>query len=273
MINAVTSPTNLTSQVITGTVDELATVHVATDTTASDGDAAVVDGVWTYEITGLAEGDNNITVTATDGAGNVSTETTAITVDVTQPTLEADGVEVDYTHVDVTYSEAVIGGDIIANYTADSGLVIIGVTNTSGNTYRLTTGQHEVGILYTITASGITDLVGNAIDSGADTASFTRSVNSAPTRPTVNTPVNNAEVAVLTPTLVVNASTDADGDEVTYTFEVSEASGFVSVTASVVGVTSNGTTAAWTLSKELEENRRYYWRALASDGDLNSQWM
>src|SRR3972149_9587165 len=45
------------------------------------------------------------------------------------------------------------------------------------------------------------------------------------------------------------------------------------MTASVSGVADNGTTASWTLSTELEENMRYYWRALAGDGNLNSAYM
>src|SRR3990167_5830931 len=261
-----------------GTVQRrLATVYIETDTTASDGNATITPStdvdVWTYEITGLVEGVNNITVTATDGAGNSAEATASITVDVTAPMLEAAAVEADYTHVDVTYSEAVIGGDIIANYTADNGLVIIGVTNTSGNTYWLTTSQHVVNVTYTITVSGITDLVGNPIDSGADTAAFTRSVNSAPTRPTVNAPADGSEVAVLTPALVVNASEDADGDEVTYTMEVSTAGDFGSITASAANIAGSGTVASWEVPADLTDNTRYYWRALASDGNLNSAYM
>jgi len=85
-INAVTTPTNVSSQTITGTVEAGATVNVATDTTASDGAATVTGTTWSYTITGLVEGANNITVTATDAAGNSATTTSSITYDATAPT-------------------------------------------------------------------------------------------------------------------------------------------------------------------------------------------
>ena len=84
-INAVTSPTNATNQTITGTVEAGAIVNVATDTTASDGAAIVSGNTWSYNITGLVEGVNNITVTATDAAGNTATATSSITLDTTAP--------------------------------------------------------------------------------------------------------------------------------------------------------------------------------------------
>jgi len=84
-INAVTSPTNATNQTITGTVEAGAIVNVATDTTASDGAVIVSGNTWSYNITGLVEGVNNITVTATDAAGNTATATSSITLDTTAP--------------------------------------------------------------------------------------------------------------------------------------------------------------------------------------------
>jgi len=84
-IDAVTSPTNATSQTIGGMVDVSATVYVVTDTTASDGTATVSGTTWRYNITGLVEGVNNITVIATDAAGNTATATSRISVDITAP--------------------------------------------------------------------------------------------------------------------------------------------------------------------------------------------
>ena len=56
-MNAVTSPTKVTSQTITGTVGEDSTVSVATNTAASDGPAVVTGTTWSYTITGLVEGE------------------------------------------------------------------------------------------------------------------------------------------------------------------------------------------------------------------------
>jgi hypothetical protein len=78
-INPVTTPTNPSSQTITGTTAPGVTVTVATDTSASDGSATVTGTNWSYNITGLAWGANNVTVTAMDGAGRKSVGSTAIT--------------------------------------------------------------------------------------------------------------------------------------------------------------------------------------------------
>lgn len=84
-INPVDSPTNSINQTITGTVEEGAKVYVVTDTTASDGPANAIGTTWSYNITGLVEGVNNITVTATDLAGNPETAKSSITLDTIAP--------------------------------------------------------------------------------------------------------------------------------------------------------------------------------------------
>jgi hypothetical protein len=78
-INPVAAPTNLTSQTISGTTYPESTVTVATDTAASDGTATVNGGNWSYSVTGLAWGANNITVTAMDGAGRKTVKNASIT--------------------------------------------------------------------------------------------------------------------------------------------------------------------------------------------------
>ncbi len=88
-IDSVASPIRQSSQTVTGTVEAGATVSVATDTAALDGPAAVTGTTWSYTIKGLVEGQNGITVTATDAAGNSQTATTSILLDTISPT---DGI-------------------------------------------------------------------------------------------------------------------------------------------------------------------------------------
>ncbi|UJS17063.1 MAG: Ig-like domain-containing protein [Candidatus Jettenia sp.] len=224
-----------------------------------------------YELSS-GDGEKTVYIWFKDAVGNISnTISDSIILDTTSPTLDAE--EVNYTHVDVTYSEAINSGEILSNYTANNGLVISGVTNIGGNTYRLTTTQHAVNVTYTITVSGVTDLAGNTIDSGANSASFTRATNTAPTVPTGKEPLNGSEVVVLKPTLEINASTDAEGDEVTYRIEVSNTSNFGSMTAWVEGLEGNETSASWDVPVDLTDNTVYYWKALANDGNLNSLYM
>jgi hypothetical protein len=71
----------------------------------------------------------------------------------------------------------------------------------------------------------------------------------------------------LTPALAVNAAIDPDGDTVLYTFEIYSDAG---LSALVAGATTESVN--WT-SPALSDNTMYYWRAQASDGYLNSNWM
>ena len=91
-IDPVATPTNKNVQKISGTVKAGARVHVATDTAASDGPATVAGTTWSYTITGLAEGINNITVTATDSDGRKAAKITAITYDKTPPAFTLNHV-------------------------------------------------------------------------------------------------------------------------------------------------------------------------------------
>jgi hypothetical protein len=138
------------------------------------------------------------------------------------------------------------------------------VTPTSGYSASVggTCGGNLVGTVYTTNA-----IIGACIVS----AVFT--VFSAPTTPALNSPASLSETTIQTPTLSVNASTDPNGDPITYTFEVSMASNFSNIAASSSGITASNGVASWTVSSVLSDNTVYYWRALATDGSLNSPWM
>jgi thermitase len=71
-LNGVTTPTQVTSQVISGTVEGGITPSVSVST-ATASPATVSGNSWSCTITGLAAGDHIITVQAVDAAGNVTT--------------------------------------------------------------------------------------------------------------------------------------------------------------------------------------------------------
>jgi len=85
-IDAVSSPTNIDYQTVTGTIESGATIEV-TCLTAAVGTVTTTDTTWSVEITGMDEGDNVITATATDQAGNKASDTATIVVDPTLPTI------------------------------------------------------------------------------------------------------------------------------------------------------------------------------------------
>ena len=79
-INPVTSPTNQSSQTITGSMVSGATVAVSVNTAATVGPVTYpTSTTWSCTISGLVAGANAITVTATDSTGNFTTATSSIT--------------------------------------------------------------------------------------------------------------------------------------------------------------------------------------------------
>jgi large repetitive protein len=99
------------------------------------------------------------------------------------------------------------------------------------------------------------------------TASFPLA-NAAPSTPTLNSPPSMSEVTTISPVLSVNPSSDPNGDPISYTFTVYADSGLTTLLRSMTTQTT-----AWAVTPALSDNTLYYWRALASDGVLNSPWM
>jgi hypothetical protein len=97
--------------------------------------------------------------------------------DTTPPTV-ASVEPVDYTHVDVTFSEEVdpTAAERLANYaltpTRFSGQSISAVSLASAAVVRLTFSEPLFPIAYTVTVSGVNDTAGNGM-AGEETAQFT----------------------------------------------------------------------------------------------------
>lgn len=114
---------------------------------------------------------------------------------------------------------------------------------------------------------------------GAETVSATRSFlvgvgNTPPTAPVPVSPANGAVVAATELDLVVNASTDADGDLVTLVFELDVVPTFDSGAKRSSGqiIQGGGATVSWRVAG-LVENQRYHWRVKAQDGRAESAWV
>lgn len=90
-LNPVTSPTNQTSQTISGTKEAGSTIQVSINNGPASPAATVTDTTWSTTLTGLTAGTNSIAVTATSGV-TVTTVTGSIFLDITQPTLTINAV-------------------------------------------------------------------------------------------------------------------------------------------------------------------------------------
>jgi len=97
------------------------------------------------------------------------------------------------------------------------------------------------------------------------TATF---ANSAPTIPSLASPIDSTELATLTPDLQVNPSIDTDNDALNYEYQIYSDANMTTLVASAVTLTTT-----WTVTPALSENTRYWWRARAKDAVSSSQWM
>ena len=109
-INAVTTPTSLKNQTIGGTVEAGATVAVTLGGTTTP--ATVTGSTWSFNLTGLAVGANNLTITATDPVGNKATSSAVISLLV--PDGDLDG------NASATVADAVLALRIAVGLTTAS---------------------------------------------------------------------------------------------------------------------------------------------------------
>ena len=107
-----------------------------------------------------------------------------------------------------------------------------------------------------------------------DNCSFSVAVsgNSAPYAPILISPLNGSTTSMTSPELVVQNGTDDDGDPLTYTFELWDASQSGIIT-SASGIPSGSQSTNWTVDVTLDYQTDYQWRARCFDGIDYSDWM
>lgn len=138
------------------------------------------------------------------------------------------------------------------------------------------------------------------LDGVTDLAEFTDQSDptldeSAPSTPDPLYPHPNIEVEDSTPELVIEDSTDPQGDDIDYEFEIYEDEGLTRLVASDdqvalmgapnkimlysmvadLGYTSvprGGNVTSWQVPVDLPDNTRYYWRVRSNDQDGSSLW-
>ena len=86
-------------------------------------------------------------------------------------------------------------------------------------------------------------------------------VNAEPSAPTRIAPAEGANVAELTPVLVVGNAFDPDGDALGYRFEVYEDEFLSRLVEEATDIPEGAGTTSFTMSAPLQENHLYYWRA------------
>ncbi len=102
---------------------------------------------------------------------------------------------------------------------------------------------------------------------------FVNTANDAPTAPILIAPAAGGSVDVLGPELVVARASDPDSPTLTYQFEVYADAGLTQLIRSVSGLAEGAQTVAWVVDPPLEDNRQYWWRCRAFDGERYGPWM
>lgn len=90
-INPFNIPSTGSAQILTGTVTAGITPVVSISSPALAGAVSVNGTNWSCPLSGLAKGDNSITVTATDGSGNIAVRTTQIALVVPDGNFKGSG--------------------------------------------------------------------------------------------------------------------------------------------------------------------------------------
>lgn len=150
ILNPVISPTNQNNQVIGGTMD-VGTVSVTVS--INNGSPSPADTVtattWNTTLTGLVEGTNSITVTATDAGGIPTTVTASIFLDTTAPALTLNAVTTPTANGSQTISGTVEPGVILlvsANTSAAVSPVTLSGGTWSAQISGLTPGANAIGV-------------------------------------------------------------------------------------------------------------------------------
>lgn len=126
-INSVSTPTSVTNQALSGTMEIGSAITLSANTTASTGTVTYpTQTTWQCVVSNLAAGLNTFFVTATDQAGNISTATATVdyVADVTRPIIS--GFTVPSTSTSLTVP--------VSTFTATDNMGVTGYLITESNT-------------------------------------------------------------------------------------------------------------------------------------------
>ncbi len=93
-----------------------------------------------------------------------------------------------------------------------------------------------------------------------------------PGAPVPASPVEQAIVTELRPTLTVENAVDPQSDPMTYRFEVYADEALTQLVAQVPAVASGAGVTSWQVDVNLPDNHFYWWRCRADDGDDTGPW-
>ncbi|MGH9392208.1 MAG: hypothetical protein ACRD1Z_21605, partial [Vicinamibacteria bacterium] len=96
--------------------------------------------------------------------------------------------------------------------------------------------------------------------------------NDPPGAPRLQSPTGGTLVGSVTPALVVVNALDPEEDPLSYDFEVYEDPALTTLVAAIATLREGESVTAWVVSPRLSEDRNFYWRARAKDGERPGNW-
>ncbi|SVC76101.1 uncharacterized protein METZ01_LOCUS328955, partial [marine metagenome] len=99
----------------------------------------------------------------------------------------------------------------------------------------------------------------------SDWSSLSFRMNTAPITPVLVSPINDQVTAIPVVLNVLNGS-DAEGDAVTYSFNVYDDATLTTKLDSVTGITEGTDTTSWQVTATLPDNGQYFWTVSTNDG-------
>ncbi len=106
----------------------------------------------------------------------------------------------------------------------------------------------------------------------SDWADLTMRMNSLPTVPQPLEPQNGRIIAQMRPELILEASSDAEGDPITYEIQLYQDPDFTRVLGIEKELRADGDRVRWTAPADLSDDAEYYWRARARDPYETGPW-
>ena len=216
-VSSTDNVTNVTTPTFAGTAEAFSTVEIFVDGVSDGATLADGSGNWSYTIqTPLTEGTRAITATVTDAAGNVSSASSAlnVNVDATAPTADVVDVAPDPRNktvktIAINFNETVSGfalEDLALTFDAGSNLLTGSQTLTTsdnasftlGNLGGITGGQGAFALTLAAAGAGVTDLAGNALVANASDAWDTDTVLPTISITAVSPDPRNSTVATIT---------------------------------------------------------------------------
>ena len=239
--------------------------------------SAYITGTWATITPSIGSGDAVISIKAQDNTG--SKDRIASLVIVTGSEGSTNYLRKIIT-ITQTFSKLYVDNDNVS-FEKEAGSKVVKVTANTPWTLQIPSsaswlivntlnGSTNADLTFSVQANTAGDRTAKVIFTYRDTTKVVnvfqkRAVNNNPAPVQLISPLNMALGTARLITCTWQPSSDIDGDRVTYSFEISDNSGFLSGDGKLLKTIATDTVPKALVPELLKENTKFYWRVTASD--------